>query len=358
MDGVDPPESPARGRVLRPAMLTPAAQPPSTHTWPDLYPELWIYIRGTFEQLGQSAAEVRGDMKWNNNEVSLLTIWIAFPEMWRVIISQCASGTYEYSHDQPPHSASPHVIGPWIPISGVVPNQFDPTLSDMIRGRAPMGPFWCPIGHDYLSEPQGPRDFHRMELQFVTYSSEELRIMIARSWIWQMRSTQPENPVITYELSVFDTVEQFMVHVYNLEADFIEQCHTYDEQSAYIVSLLHAMCYEEHPRPFYFRVTCGGTSRCIAMTHTLAIALLDRFCGLHQGGYNRYSRTCQCRNDVGPTPMIPDPTQDGLFRHPLCYINCDMRFPFDPALLDKFIEICYPYLNAYRKLCGLKKPIS
>ena len=121
---------------------------------------------------------------------------------------------------------------------------------------------------------------------------------------------------------------------------------------AFVTQMLAAAECEYYPRPFQFTVRIGDTLRKVVMTHTLALAILDRFMGIDQGCYYLHKYPWINQRDVGPTPLCPDPSQDA-FCHPLVHINCDARWHYEEDLLATFQDTCYPCMASLRKLMNL-----
>ena len=143
-----------------------------------------------------------------------------------------------------------------------------------------------------------------------------------------------------------------MIHVFNWEYEFSTNLITYEEQMMFVTRMLGAAECEPQPQPFIFTYQSQSALRKAVMTHTLCLALLDRFMGIDQGCYFMHSCPWIHQRDVGPTPLCPDPSRDG-FCHPLVHVNCDARFRYDPKTLKRFQSVCYPMLGSLRKLSGL-----
>ena len=98
-----------------------------------------------------------------------------------------------------------------------------------------------------------------------------------------------------------------MAHVYTWEYEVLTHATRYDEQMAFVTQALAAAECQLFPRPFEFTVQYGMSVRRVVMTHTLALALLDRFMDIDQGCYYLHHYPWLNQHDVGPTPLCPDP---------------------------------------------------
>ena len=88
------------------------------------------------------------------------------------------------------------------------------------------------------------------------------------------------------------------------------------------------------------------------MSHTLCLALIDRLSGIDQGCYEMYAEPFVNQADIGPTPLIPDPTLEA-WRHPLVHVNCDRRYRYREDMFAIFQKVVYPHMTQLRELRGL-----
>ena len=165
--------------------------------------------------------------------------------------------------------------------------------------------------------------FDQLANQFCTWTSEEIRQIILASDIWQLRMRDPYHPRVIYGFCMHASLSEFMCHVYTFEDMIIRQCLSYDEQMAFVTQLLHAICKEQRCYPVVFETSMNRIGRTFCMSHTLALAILDRLMGIDQGHYEMYEDTYVCQGDVGPTPLHPNCTHNCSYRHPFVLINCD-----------------------------------